>query len=110
MQMTKGRYFAKPAELQLVPGARYRTTSVGISLVRADSKGRLKLNKAAIRVIGPNTPEGLVDIDRLATLVAKQLNAHVYTGMASVNVDTGKGKAMLAAARATARDGVSSPF
>lgn len=102
MKMIEGQYFAKPAELQLVPGARYRTTSVGVSLVRANSKGQLKLNKAAVRVIGPNTPEGLVDIDRLATLVAEQLNAHVYTGMASVDVNTGKGKAMLAAARTAA--------
>lgn len=91
MEKIIGNYYADKAKIRYsFSGLTYDTVSVGVCPVLANSNGKPKLGAAVVRITGPNTEEGIAAIDRLAEIVAVQLNAGagIYTGPKNLSIDS----------------------
>ena len=89
MEKVIGKYYAKPAEIQYNHcGHLWDTVSVGVCPVLPNAKGGPKLGATVVRVSGPNTEEGVAEINRVAELVAKKLDEEKYLGPKTLNVDS----------------------
>lgn len=81
MEKVMGKHYAKPAEIQYNHcGHLWDTVSVGVCPVLPNAKGGPKLGSAIVRVSGPNTEEGVAEINRIAELVAVKLDHDNYIG------------------------------
>lgn len=96
MNKALGKHYAAKA---VAIEKRWDTTSVGVCLVGENSNGLLRLHKAAVRVYGPNTEEGLANIDCVAEWVAAKLDAGTYHGPWKLDVTSKKGVMILRLAK-----------
>lgn len=85
MEKIVGKFWAKPAEQRIGPskiGAipdGCANISVGICRVLKARHG-VKLDRGAVRVVGPNTEQGCRDIDAAVSIVIDLLNEGKYDG------------------------------
>ena len=85
MEKIIGKHYA-PNAVCYGHGSSIQTVSVGVCYVDKNAQGKPKLTKACVRVSGPNRPESMADIDRVAMEIARQLEAGTYNGPKTVRV------------------------
>ncbi len=89
MEKVIGRHYAKPAVVKTTGWeSHWDTISVGVCPVLPNAKGGPKLGAAIVRVSGPNTEEGVAEINRIAELVAKKLDDDAYMGPKKLSTDS----------------------
>ncbi len=99
MEKVMGKHYAKPAEIQYNHcGHLWDTVSVGVCPVLPNAKGGPKLGATVVRVSGPNTEDGVAAINKLAEIVANELDDGKYKlyGPKTLDVGSHLARSMLA--------------
>lgn len=86
MEKVIGKHYAK--EVKYVPGDHCFTVSVGVCPVLAAKDGKSKLGAAVVRIKGLTTEEGVAAINKLAEIVANELDHKCYFGPKTLNADS----------------------
>ena len=99
MEKVIGKHYAKPATIQYNHwGHLWNNISIGVCPVLPNVKGGPKLGPAVVRVSGPNTEDGVAAINKLAEIVANELDDGKYKlyGPKTLDVDSHLARSMMA--------------